>query len=174
MSDYGRGNLLARALEGVTLALDSVRASKVRAALTILGVAIGVMVVIAMAATITGIQNSVSRDRPARRPEVVLRDALLPLRASRSPMARTKCRPGGSRPMMTREEAEMISRLPADRRGATSASPAGSPRLLRPEGDSWRPDRRSEPELAAGRGRRAAAGPQLHADGGRRRRRSWW
>jgi putative ABC transport system permease protein len=42
------------------IALDSLRANKVRAALTILGVAIGVMVVIAMAAAITGINRSVA------------------------------------------------------------------------------------------------------------------
>ncbi len=36
-----------RAAEGVGIALDSIRANKVRAALTILGVAIGVTVVIA-------------------------------------------------------------------------------------------------------------------------------
>ena len=39
-----------RVFEGVGIALDSLRGNKVRAALTILGVAIGVMVVIAMAA----------------------------------------------------------------------------------------------------------------------------
>ena len=46
--------------EGVGIALDSLRANKVRAALTILGVAIGVMVVMVIAAAITGINNSVS------------------------------------------------------------------------------------------------------------------
>jgi len=51
---------VSRALEGVGIALDSLRANKVRAALTILGVAIGVMVVIAMASAITGINRSVS------------------------------------------------------------------------------------------------------------------
>jgi putative ABC transport system permease protein len=51
---------LSRAVEGVGIALDSLRASKVRAALTILGVAIGVMVVIAMASAITGINRSVT------------------------------------------------------------------------------------------------------------------
>jgi putative ABC transport system permease protein len=50
----------ARLLEGVGIALDSLRANKVRAALTILGVAIGVTVVIAIGATITGINRSVS------------------------------------------------------------------------------------------------------------------
>jgi putative ABC transport system permease protein len=47
-------------LEGVTIALDSIRANKVRAALTILGVAIGVTVVIAMASTIAGINKSIT------------------------------------------------------------------------------------------------------------------
>jgi putative ABC transport system permease protein len=49
-----------RLFEGVGIALESIRVSKVRAALTILGVAIGVMVVIAMASMITGINNAVS------------------------------------------------------------------------------------------------------------------
>ncbi len=50
----------ARIFEGMGMALDSVRANKVRAALTILGVAIGVMVVIAMASAITGINRAVA------------------------------------------------------------------------------------------------------------------
>ena len=45
--------------EGVGIALDSLRANKTRAALTILGIAIGVMVVMAMAATVKGINKSV-------------------------------------------------------------------------------------------------------------------
>ena len=52
----------ARLLEGMGMAMDSVRANKTRAALTILGVAIGVMVVIAMASMITGINRSVARE----------------------------------------------------------------------------------------------------------------
>lgn len=51
---------LSRVFEGIGIALDSLRANKVRAALTILGVAIGVMVVIAMASAITGINRSVA------------------------------------------------------------------------------------------------------------------
>lgn len=51
---------LARVFEGVVIALDSLRANKVRAALTILGVAIGVMVVIAMASAITGVNRSIT------------------------------------------------------------------------------------------------------------------
>src|SRR6266545_6559768 len=51
----------ARLVEGAAMAMESVRANKVRAALTILGVAIGVMVVIAMASMITGINRAVAR-----------------------------------------------------------------------------------------------------------------
>ncbi len=50
----------AQLFEGMGMALDSVRANKTRAALTILGVAIGVMVVIAMASMITGINRAVA------------------------------------------------------------------------------------------------------------------
>ena len=51
----------SRLAEGIGIAFDSVRANKVRAALTILGVAIGVTVVISMAAAITGINRSVQQ-----------------------------------------------------------------------------------------------------------------
>ncbi len=74
----GRGNLLTRGAEGVTLALDSVRANKMRASLTILGIAIGVMVVIAMASMITGIQRSVTDMVQRAGPKHVHRDALFP------------------------------------------------------------------------------------------------
>src|SRR5881398_470267 len=47
-------------IEGVGIALDSLRGNKGRAALTILGVAIGVMVVMVIAAMISGINKSVA------------------------------------------------------------------------------------------------------------------
>ena len=49
MKGQRKGALLSRMMEGSAIALDSIQANKVRAALTILGVAIGVTVVIAMA-----------------------------------------------------------------------------------------------------------------------------
>jgi len=49
-------------LEGVTIALDAMQQNKVRAALTISGVAVGVFVVVAMGATVTGIQKSFKSD----------------------------------------------------------------------------------------------------------------
>lgn len=108
MSALGRGNVFARGWEGVTLAIDAVRANKTRAALTILGIAIGVMVVIAMASTITGIQNSVS--------EVVSRagpKSFYVMRAFRTGIQfDNENAPWRKRPRMSRDEAEMIRRLP--------------------------------------------------------------
>ena len=51
----------ARLLEGAGIAFDSVRSNKVRASLTILGVAIGVSVVIAIGSGIRGIDNSIRK-----------------------------------------------------------------------------------------------------------------
>lgn len=48
--------------EGVRIAIDSVRANKVRAGLTILGIAVGVFVVVAISAAVHGINNSVASD----------------------------------------------------------------------------------------------------------------
>jgi len=48
--------------EGVGIAFDAIRSNKVRAALTILGVAVGVFVVVALSAAIHGINASVAKD----------------------------------------------------------------------------------------------------------------
>jgi putative ABC transport system permease protein len=48
--------------EGVGIALDALRANKVRAALTILGVAVGVFVVVLISGAIHGINTSVAKD----------------------------------------------------------------------------------------------------------------
>ena len=48
--------------EGVGIALDAMRANKVRAGLTVMGVAVGVFVVVAMSATVHGINASVAKD----------------------------------------------------------------------------------------------------------------
>jgi putative ABC transport system permease protein len=50
------------AFEGVGMAVDSIRSNKVRAALTIMGVAIGVFVVVAMSSVVRGINESFARD----------------------------------------------------------------------------------------------------------------
>ena len=59
MTPLARGAMGSRMAEGVAVALDSLRSNKVRAALTILGVAVGVTVVIGMASAISGINKSV-------------------------------------------------------------------------------------------------------------------
>ena len=48
--------------EGVRIAIDACRSNKVRAGLTILGIAVGVFVVVAISAAIHGINQSVARD----------------------------------------------------------------------------------------------------------------
>jgi putative ABC transport system permease protein len=57
-----RGIRLFTLAEGVAIALDSLRANKVRAALTILGIAVGVFVVVVISAAIHGINASVAKD----------------------------------------------------------------------------------------------------------------
>ncbi|MEP7066273.1 MAG: ABC transporter permease [Gemmatimonadota bacterium] len=54
--------------EGVLIALDAIRTNKVRAALTILGIAVGVFVVTAMAAGIHGINEGVTKSFEAAGP----------------------------------------------------------------------------------------------------------
>ncbi|MBL0938001.1 MAG: ABC transporter permease [Gemmatimonadaceae bacterium] len=53
---------LSAVSEGVRIAIDSVRANKVRAGLTILGIAVGVFVVVAISAAVHGINQSVAND----------------------------------------------------------------------------------------------------------------
>ncbi|GAC1516032.1 MAG: ABC transporter permease [Gemmatimonadaceae bacterium] len=56
------------ALEAVGIALDSIRANKVRAGLTIAGVAIGVFVVVALTSIVRGVNESFARDIEAAGP----------------------------------------------------------------------------------------------------------
>jgi putative ABC transport system permease protein len=56
------GARISALAEGVTIALEAIRANKVRASLTILGIAVGVFSVTAMAAAIHGINESVAKD----------------------------------------------------------------------------------------------------------------
>jgi putative ABC transport system permease protein len=53
---------LSGLLEGIGIALDSIKSNRVRAALTILGVAVGVFVVVVISAAIHGINASVAKD----------------------------------------------------------------------------------------------------------------
>ncbi|MHB1313665.1 MAG: ABC transporter permease [Gemmatimonadaceae bacterium] len=55
-------------LEGVGIALDAIRANRVRAGLTIMGVAMGVFVVVALSSVVRGINESFARDVAAAGP----------------------------------------------------------------------------------------------------------
>jgi len=59
---------LANMFEGVVIALDAIRSNKVRAGLTILGIAVGVFVVTVMSAAVHGINAGVSRSIAAAGP----------------------------------------------------------------------------------------------------------
>ncbi len=54
--------------EGVTIAIEALRANKARAGLTIMGVALGVFVVVAMSSVVRGINESFRRDLEAAGP----------------------------------------------------------------------------------------------------------
>jgi putative ABC transport system permease protein len=63
-----RLNRLYQLVEGVVIAFDAIRTNKVRAGLTILGIAVGVFVVTVMSAAVHGINAGVSRSLAAAGP----------------------------------------------------------------------------------------------------------
>ena len=97
-------------LEGVRIALEALRSNKVRAALTIMGVAVGVFVVTAMAAAVHGFQSSVEKDIASVGPNsfFVFRraDVFVELRRLRRDL------PVRRNPPITLREAEALQRLP--------------------------------------------------------------
>lgn len=105
---------ISRVFEGVGIALDSLRANKVRAALTILGVAIGVMVVIAMASAITGINRSVAGQIETLGPKTffVFRYFQAGINISDGS---DELSPWRRNPWLTAREAEMLQRVPGIR-----------------------------------------------------------
>ena len=62
------GTRLANMAEGVLIALDAIRSNKVRAGLTILGIAVGVFVVTVMSAAVHGINAGVAKSMAAAGP----------------------------------------------------------------------------------------------------------
>jgi len=109
-----RSSLLTRLLairEGVVIALDSIRSNKVRAGLTILGIAVGVFVVVVMAAAIHGINSSVAKDFEKTGPTTFF--------VSRYPITFEAC--DGSEdtcrwwrnPRLTLADVEAMSRIPS-------------------------------------------------------------
>jgi putative ABC transport system permease protein len=99
--------------EGVTIALDSIKANKVRAGLTILGIAVGVFVVVVISAAIHGINTSVAKDLESAGPTTFF--------VSRFPITFEAC--DGTEdtcqwfrnPALTLADMEAIDRLPTVR-----------------------------------------------------------
>ncbi len=97
--------------EGVGIAFDAIRSNKVRAALTILGVAVGVFVVVALSAAIHGLNASVAKDLESAGPTsffVYRRPVSL---ATVCDGTDETC-PERRNPAITMAESEAIARLP--------------------------------------------------------------
>jgi putative ABC transport system permease protein len=111
-------------LEGSAIALDSIRANKVRAALTILGVAIGVTVVIAMASAITGINHSITGILESAGPKTFFVDRYFSGGLDVSDGS-DELSPWRRMPWLTVDEAELIRQLPTVRDVNVSESTNG-------------------------------------------------
>jgi putative ABC transport system permease protein len=96
-------------LEGVTIAIDAMRANKVRAGLTILGVAVGVFVVVVISAAVHGINESVAKQFESAGPTTFY--------VNRWPITFEACDGSGdtcrwrSNPRLTFAEADALGRL---------------------------------------------------------------
>ena len=107
----GFSSWLFNITEGVGIAFDAIRQNKVRAALTILGVAVGVFVVVALSAAVHGINVSVAKDLESAGPTSFY--------MYRRPISLATICDGTDEtctwrrnPPITLEEAERIARLP--------------------------------------------------------------
>ncbi|MGH7665376.1 MAG: ABC transporter permease [Gemmatimonadaceae bacterium] len=98
-------------IEGIGIALDAIRANRVRAGLTIMGVAVGVFVVVAMSSVVRGVNESFARDLEAAGPT----SFFIYRRADFGPHGcdgtDNTC-PSRRNPHLTVEEAEVLERLP--------------------------------------------------------------
>jgi putative ABC transport system permease protein len=103
-------NRLLLVFEGVGMALEAIRANKVRAALTIAGVAIGVFVVVAMGAVVNGIKASFQQDLEAIGATTFIVQRRSPDLSS-CDGTDEKC-PDRRNPAISFEEWEAIKRLP--------------------------------------------------------------
>ena len=97
-------------LEGVGIALASLRAHKVRAALTILGVAIGVMVVMVIGALISGFNKGISDMLASLGPKTFWVGRYWGGQGDEDP---EDPNPWRRRPPMTVEEADRLAQLPS-------------------------------------------------------------
>ncbi|HYD54513.1 MAG TPA: ABC transporter permease [Gemmatimonadaceae bacterium] len=105
------GARLNATVQGVVIALDAIRANKVRAGLTILGIAVGVFVVTAMSAAVHGINAGVSRSIAAAGPTTFF--------ITRWPPEINSCNgsadscPWRRNPPLTLDQAHAIAELPS-------------------------------------------------------------
>jgi putative ABC transport system permease protein len=104
---------LTHALEGVSIALESIRSNKGRAALTILGVAVGVFVVVALSSVVRGVNESFARDVAAAGPTsfFVYRRPIGGFQNC-DPSDPSSC-PERRNPAITNEESLGLARLPS-------------------------------------------------------------
>ena len=98
--------------EGIGIALEAIRANRVRAALTIGGVAIGVFVVVAMAAAVHGITASFKSDVNALGATTFQVSRRVTVGPSSCDGSDEGC-PDRRNPALTPEDAAMIRRLPS-------------------------------------------------------------
>jgi putative ABC transport system permease protein len=97
--------------EGLRIAWEALRANKLRSSLTVLGVAVGVSVVVAIAALITGIKSSVMEAFQSQGPNnfLVMRFDFTAVRSSDEGNDRP---PWWNKPQLTPLEAQRIGMLP--------------------------------------------------------------
>jgi len=93
------------------MALDSIKANRVRAALTIMGVAIGVFVVVAMSSVVRGINESFARDLEAAGPTSFYMYRR-PIGGFQACDGSDETCPERRNPALTLDEARAIERLP--------------------------------------------------------------
>ena len=100
------------AFEGVGMAVDAIRSNKVRAGLTIMGVAIGVFVVVAMSSVVRGINESFARDLEAAGPTsfYIYRR---PISGFEACDGSDETCPERRNPALTIDEAQALERLPS-------------------------------------------------------------
>lgn len=107
-------NQLGQTLEGVVIAFEAIRSNRVRAGLTIGGVAIGVFVVVAMSAAVHGLTLSFQQDVDALGAttfQVMRRETFGP----RSCDGTDETCPDRRNPSITPEEAQLLRALPGIR-----------------------------------------------------------
>lgn len=119
------GTRLLSVVEGVRIAIDALRANRVHALLTIMGVAVGVFVVVALSAVVQGVNESFARDIEAAGPTsfFVYRR---PIGGFQVCDGTDETCPDRRNPMITIEEVRMLERLSTIRSVTTHVGTRGT------------------------------------------------